>query len=95
MTVLTVRPNAYARGSFPHALLQLCRNSSAHDLRPLQIQFVIPGSSAHICGLLTRGDEIVSLQRGPAPAHTPSLASVRPRICSALAVAKRTKYMRC
>merc|ERR1712216_980966 len=41
--------------------LRLAQNSSAHDLRPLQIQFVIPGSSAHICGLLTRGDEIIAV----------------------------------
>ena len=41
--------------------IRLAQNSSAVDLRPLQIQFVIPGSSAHICGLLNRGDEIIAV----------------------------------
>eukprot|EP00802_Teleaulax_amphioxeia_P017790 Tamp_17956.p1 GENE.Tamp_17956~~Tamp_17956.p1 ORF type:complete len:442 (+),score=119.31 Tamp_17956:60-1328(+) len=41
--------------------LRLAQNSSAADLRPLQIQYVIPGSSAHICGLLSRGDEIIAV----------------------------------
>lgn len=41
--------------------IRLALNSSSHDLRPLQIQFVIPGSSAHICGIISRGDEIVAV----------------------------------
>jgi len=41
--------------------IRLAQNSSATDLRPLQIQLVIPGSSAHICGLLNRTDEIIAV----------------------------------
>jgi hypothetical protein len=41
--------------------IRLALNLSETHLRPLQIQFVIPGSSAHICGVLSRGDEILAV----------------------------------
>mmetsp|Transcript_33170 Transcript_33170/g.68460 ORF Transcript_33170/g.68460 Transcript_33170/m.68460 type:complete len:487 (-) Transcript_33170:232-1692(-) len=49
------------RGTHTTVGIRLGHNSSAHDLRPLQIQIVIPGSAAHICGVLNRGDEIVAV----------------------------------
>lgn len=49
------------RGTHTTVGIRLGHNSSAVDLKPLQIQHIIPGSSAHICGLLNRGDEIVAV----------------------------------
>ena len=56
-----LRDDMKRRGTHSTVGIRLAQNSSAVDLRPLQIQFVIPGSSAHICGLLNRGDEIIAV----------------------------------
>jgi len=56
-----LRDDVNRRGTHTTVGIRLAQNSSETSLRPLQIQLVIPGSSAHICGLLERGDEIVAV----------------------------------
>jgi hypothetical protein len=56
-----LRDDVNRRGTHTTVGIRLAQNSSETTLRPLQIQLVIPGSSAHICGLLERGDEIIAV----------------------------------
>mmetsp|Transcript_11460 Transcript_11460/g.28106 ORF Transcript_11460/g.28106 Transcript_11460/m.28106 type:complete len:427 (+) Transcript_11460:223-1503(+) len=53
------------RGTHSTVGIRIAQGSNAPDLRPLQIQIIIPGSSAHICGRLNRGDEIVAVDGVP------------------------------
>eukprot|EP00960_Hanusia_phi_P034504 751118-Hanusia_phi.AAC.3 len=56
-----LQDNVKRRGSNTTIGIRLAMNSNAADLRPLQVQLVIPGSPAHVCGMLDRGDEIVAV----------------------------------
>mmetsp|Transcript_11927 Transcript_11927/g.41094 ORF Transcript_11927/g.41094 Transcript_11927/m.41094 type:complete len:407 (-) Transcript_11927:977-2197(-) len=56
-----LQDNVKRRGFNTTIGIRLAMNSNAADLRPLQVQLVIPGSPAHVCGMLDRGDEIVAV----------------------------------
>mmetsp|Transcript_7808 Transcript_7808/g.19518 ORF Transcript_7808/g.19518 Transcript_7808/m.19518 type:complete len:527 (-) Transcript_7808:326-1906(-) len=49
------------RGTHSTVGIRIAHGSNAQDLRPLQIQIIIPGSAAHICDQLGRGDEIIAV----------------------------------